>query len=82
MKDEYGRKLQCPQCGSLKIAHIKDNDDLPSGIVYCKNCGKIGNPSMFRALPKIDENPSRRDSELEDPNELIVSYSNSTAYNC
>ena len=72
MKDEYGRRFQCPKCGSIKISHIKDSDNLPSGLIYCQKCGKIGNPSMFRALPKLSENPTRRDSELEDPEEEIL----------
>jgi late competence protein required for DNA uptake (superfamily II DNA/RNA helicase) len=67
MKDKYGRKLQCPKCNGKRISFVQNADSL----LYCENCGKIGNLSEFRALPS-SENPSRRDSDVEDPNEPIA----------
>jgi transcription initiation factor TFIIIB Brf1 subunit/transcription initiation factor TFIIB len=70
MKDKYGRKLQCPKCNSKKISFVQDAEERAhsSGLLYCQNCGKIGCLSEFRAIPS-SENPSRRDSDVEDPNE-------------
>lgn len=63
MKDEYGRKLQCPKCESKKISVVKDSEGKLSSL-FCEECGMIGNLFMFRAIPS-SENPSRRDSDLE-----------------
>lgn len=68
MKDEYGRKLQCPKCNSKKICFVKGSKGKNSELLYCESCGMIGNVFMFRAIPS-SENPSRRDSDLEDPKE-------------
>ena len=70
MKDKYGRKLQCPKCNGKKISFVQDAEERvhSSGLLYCQDCGKIGSLSEFRALPS-SENPSRRDSDVEDPNE-------------
>lgn len=72
MKDEYGRKLQCPKCNSKNIGVIKGSEGKPSELLYCESCGMIGSAQMFRAIPS-SENPSRRDSDIEDPNDLKVS---------
>jgi len=65
MKDEYGRKLQCPKCESKKISIVKDSEGNPSYLLFCEKCGMIGDITMFRAIPS-SENPSRRDSDLEE----------------
>jgi late competence protein required for DNA uptake (superfamily II DNA/RNA helicase) len=69
MKDAYNRKLQCPKCNSKKIGFIKDSEGKSSNLLYCESCGMIGSVLAFRALPSLPENPSRRDSDLEDPDE-------------
>jgi hypothetical protein len=68
MKDEYGRKLQCPKCNSKNIGLVRGSEGKPSELLYCESCGMIGSLQMFRAIPS-SENPSRRDSDIEDPNE-------------
>lgn len=69
MKDEYGRKLQCPKCGSKSIYTKTKGKEMQ--ILHCKSCGMEGIIYDFKAVPS-SENPSRRDSDLEDPEEPIA----------
>lgn len=62
MRDGFGRRFQCPRCGSYLIRML--HTAFAKGKLQCQNCEFQDRPQYFRAIPEdalIKEfNPSSR----------------------